>query len=83
APWPHRLDSLCKTQSKIEALDQAHATILGLQTGEVLSWGEAKKRIRARMTEDRFDSACAPCEWKSLGHCRTALRKLHTEAAPQ
>src|SRR3954471_8251269 len=45
APCPSRRGELCETERKIQALDRGHASVLGLQTDEVLTWGEAKTRI--------------------------------------
>lgn len=76
APCPHRRGTLCETQEKIEILDKAHAEILNLVPGEILTWGEAKQRIKNHMTLEKFDQACAPCSWKQLGVCQEALEKL-------
>lgn len=80
APCPNRQGSLCSTQQKIQSLDDAHAQVLGLKPGDRLTWGEAKARIAARMTDERFDSACAPCGWKALGICKLALDRLREES---
>ena len=76
APCPNRRDTLCSTESRIRKLDEGHAAILGIQVGQVLSWGEAKKILAEKMTEEAFESVCAPCSWKALGVCKTALIKL-------
>jgi hypothetical protein len=80
APCPNRRGELCETQDKIAALDQAHASVLGLKPGQILNWGEAKRRIASRMTTQAFESSCAPCAWKKLGVCETALKKLKRES---
>ena len=63
-------------QTKIDLLDGAHARILSLKEGDVLSWGEAKERILANFTDEAFESACAPCSWKPMGICKAALSAL-------
>lgn len=73
APCPHRREKKCTSQEKILRLDQAHAAILRIQSGDVLTWGEAKQRIANMMTIEKFTTACASCEWKSLGVCEKAL----------
>ncbi len=86
APCPSRRELLCESQSKIEALDQAHAEILGLASGDQLTWKEAKTKIAQKMNLGAFHRACEPCSWKALGVCETALRKLQadfTHASPQ
>lgn len=83
-PCPNKRDLLCTTQEKITKLDQAHAEILGLKAGDRLTWGEAKERIRVRMTKENFDRACAPCSWKEAGMCEKALNRLkETPALPR
>jgi uncharacterized protein len=76
-PCPNRAGDGCTTESKISKLDQAHAEVLGLKTGDILSWGDAKDLLRHKMGLDEFHRACAPCSWKSLGLCESALRRLH------
>jgi len=76
SPCPSRRGELCETQAKIDKLDGAHAKILSLKEGDVLSWGEAKARIARDFTEEAFESACAPCSWKPLGICKAALTEL-------
>ena len=73
APCPNKQDLLCKTQAKITALDEAHAAVLALQAGEHLTWGEAKQRIKEKMTLADFHKICEPCSWKSYGLCETVL----------
>lgn len=76
APCPSKRDLLCATQAKIAALDKAHAEILTIKAGDVLTWGEAKQKIAANMTLEKFHSACSICSWKELGVCEAALKKL-------
>lgn len=75
-PCPNRAGTLCQTQEKIDRLDAAHAAVLQIRPGDTLTWGEAKRRIVARFTDEAFEKACAPCAWKPLGICHDALRKL-------
>jgi len=79
SPCPSRRGALCEMQAKIEKLDHAHATILSLKEGDVLSWGEAKERIATHFTDEAFESACAPCSWKPLGICKAALLELRNK----
>jgi hypothetical protein len=78
-PCPNRQGELCATEAKIQSLDQGHASVLGLNAGQVLTWGEAKKRIAERMTDEDFDRVCAPCSWKPMGMCKNALERLRQE----
>lgn len=77
-PCPHRCGLNCETQSKIDILDQAHAAVLDLKIGEVITWHEAKKLIAKNINVDIFQKICASCEWQKLGICETALRNLLT-----
>ena len=78
-PCPHRRGEVCETETKIQKLDQAHAKILDLKPGDVLSWDDAQDRIASRMTLEAFDQACGPCSWKAMGVCETALKKVIAE----
>lgn len=76
APCPNKHDLLCTTQTKITALDNAHAEILNIKTGDVVTWGEAKQKIANHMNLEQFHKACAICSWKELGVCEQALKNL-------
>jgi len=76
APCPNRRESLCETQSKIETLDRSHSEVLGLKPGNKIQWGNAKRLVAERFTEERMEEACAPCSWRELGVCQSALKKL-------
>lgn len=76
APCPNRRSRGCTQEEKIQQLDRNHSEALELKEGEVLSWKDAKKRIASRLTLQRFHQICSGCEWKKLGYCETALKKL-------
>lgn len=77
---PHqRTADQCHYQEKIDGLDKAHAEVLRLKEGEILSWKQAKERIKDHMTLEKFHQSCARCEWKGMGVCEQALRKLRDE----
>jgi hypothetical protein len=76
APCPSKRGDLCESQAKIVELDHAHANILSLREGDVLTWGQAKQKIVEHFTDEAFESACAPCSWKPLGICKEALTAL-------
>lgn len=80
-PCPNRRGELCETETKIGSLDSAHARVLGIRAGDRLTWGEAKAKIRDRMTIEKFRTACAPCAWQRAGMCEKALTKLR-ETSP-
>lgn len=76
-PCPHNQgDGSCKTQDKIQRLDDQHKAALHLTAGQKLSWNEALQRIKTHMTVEKFHIACESCAWKSHGICETALQDL-------
>lgn len=76
---PHQRGEACVKEDKIQSLDARHADILDLKPGDVLTWRQAKERLKAKMSLENFHKACQGCEWKSLGVCEEALRKLQSE----
>ena len=70
---PHQRGLLCATQEKISSLDDRHKKALNLEIGETLSWGDAKKRIREKISNEVFHEICEGCQWKNLGICEEAL----------
>lgn len=81
-PCPHRIKQGCQTQTVITKLDKAHLKILGLESGQMLTWGEAKKRIREKINMEIFHAICSPCSWKKLGLCETALMQFLEKESP-
>jgi hypothetical protein len=79
APCPKNRGHACAVQDKIDRLDAAHAAALSLCTGDVLTWGEAKGRIRAAVAPGALRTLCAGCEWEPYGMCETALSQLHKD----
>ena len=78
ASCPHKIiqSNSCNEQDKIIKLDSAHAKILNLKNKQVISFYEAKEKIKQNMTLELFYEACKPCEWQSLGICEKALINL-------
>jgi hypothetical protein len=79
-PCPHLKHTKCDKEEKIQELDRHHLQILGIKVDQILTWHEAKKRIKEHMTLRAFHQACQSCSWKSLGFCEHALRELRGEA---
>lgn len=77
APCPRRAGAGCSVQARIDRLDAAHAAALGLSPGDRLTWGEAQKRIRARVRPGGLARLCAGCGWLAAGLCESALARLH------
>ncbi len=72
-PCPHKRDRSCAEQVKIQTLDEAHLSALGLKVGQHLNWGEVKVRIKERLSVERFHRICQNCSWKAMGVCEAAL----------
>lgn len=79
SPCPHKRELACASQEKITSLDNGHAAVLELQTGETLTWQAAKQRIKDKMTLEKFHHICEPCSWKAYGLCEETLRLLHAD----
>lgn len=75
-PCPRKRGLGCQTQTKIDNLDSAHAAVLGLVAGDSLTWGQAKQRIKERMTLADFHKTCESCSWKEYGVCETVLTEF-------
>ncbi len=76
APCPNRRGDSCATEDKISTLDRNHTAAHGIGPGQTISWGEAKARMARHMTVQAHHQACAPCSWRSLGVCESALMRL-------
>lgn len=77
SPCPNRLDDvICKTQDKILKLDKNHKESLELETGQQMTWKEAKNLIKEKMTIEKFHKSCDGCSWKKYGVCQQALIEL-------
>ena len=79
SPCPHRRGENCDKSDKIASLDRRHAEHLGLLTGQVIAWHEARERIRQRIVPNDLDLICAGCEWLEAGMCKQAVAKLKAE----
>lgn len=75
-PCPHNQGTHCIEEKKIQHLDSRHQKILGLQSGQTLTWAEGLTRLAERMTLEKFHEACAGCDWKDWGVCERALGRL-------
>ena len=76
---PHQSESVCAVEEKVQGLDARHSQILNIKIGDVLTWKEAKDILKENMTLEAFHQACRGCEWKALGVCESALKKLRHE----
>ena len=77
APCPERRGSGCSKLEKITGLDQRHADALGLVAGQTITWQEAQTRIRNAVQPGDLAQLCQDCQWRPLGACEAALRRLH------
>jgi len=49
---------------------------LGLEKGQVYSWGEILHRIGQSLKPDDLDEICEGCRWLPLGYCKEGIRRL-------
>ncbi|WP_232820648.1 DUF1284 domain-containing protein [Thalassobius sp. I31.1] len=77
SPCPKRRGLRCSNQDGIEKLDKAHLRALKLDYGQVITWGEAQKRIRKHVAPEGLQVICAGCQWLQYGMCEAAVRELH------
>jgi hypothetical protein len=74
---PNKIDeTICKTQNRITKLDAAHSAALHLVPGEILSWKQAKNRIKKYMNVEKFLQSCNGCPWQKYGICQESLEQL-------
>jgi hypothetical protein len=78
-PCPKRRGRLCSDQPKIKSLDRSHAAALKLEPNEILTWGQAKERIKKHVPAGSLSSVCAGCQWLEYGMCEAALKELHEQ----
>ncbi len=78
---PHHKEGECISEEKIQSLDARHSQVLGIYPGNVLSWREGKECLKEKMTLESFHRVCADCQWKAMGVCEDALKKLQSEAS--
>jgi hypothetical protein len=74
---PERVGTGCQSQNKIDRLDAAHLSMLGLKYGQVLTWGDAKRLLKEKIPPEKQPALCRGCEWLQLGICHQALKDLH------
>lgn len=74
---PNKINEIfCKLKIKIKKLDAAHSKFLKLTPGEIISWKQAKKRIKKHMSIEKFHLSCEGFSWKEYGVCQQALQLL-------
>ena len=76
---PNREGHLCEKEGEIKKLDDQHSAALEVSDGSTLTWGDAKKKIKDRISLGVFHQICNGGSWKSLGYCQEALERLRDE----
>lgn len=56
----------CKFMDKVARYDAGLMELLSLNEGDVLSWGELKKRVRNEVFHDKLAMVCGDCEWFNI-----------------
>lgn len=76
AACPFREGQGCLMQERIDSMDAAHATALGVAPGQVIRWGDCLDRVRRRVEPDDLDTLCKGCPWLPLGMCKDGVARL-------
>lgn len=80
---PHQQGARCgngeHAEQKIQTLDAAHKEDLNWQVGELLTWQEAKIRIKNKLDLETFHATCKTCSWKASGICEGVLKEFLTQ----
>jgi hypothetical protein len=82
-PCPKKRGAACASQDQIARLDQAHASALALEPGQILTWAEAKDRIRQNVAPGALKTLCAGCQWEPFGMCARAVQALSADGPAQ
>lgn len=77
---PGRHGRICEMDDVASEVDRLHAEILELKEGEILSWGEARRRLLEHADDPRFDVVADLCPWDQYGGCHRGLEVLRAEA---
>ena len=78
---PHLVSSGCSlngndSEEGMQAQDRHVLSILGLQAGSRVRWGEVLDRIRTSVKGDDLPDICGSCRWLPLGYCKEGIEKL-------
>ena len=68
--------SLLRRRKQIQSSNDGNLSLNGVSRGTMLSWGEAKARIRQNIDMETFEKICEPCSCKASGLYRKALTEL-------
>jgi len=79
AACPHEREGECEQENKVQVIDKNHSNILGVKSGDVVTWRQAKQLMKNKMTVAAFHKACEGCKWQPMGMCEAALKQLRDE----
>ena len=64
---PHDRGGICRSEAKVQDLDQRVLTLCGLGSGDVLRWSDLSALVSEKiLQENRLHEVCAACEWFPL-----------------
>jgi hypothetical protein len=67
------------SEVEMQAQDRHVLSLLGLHSGEIVTWQDILDRIRTTLTGDRLLGICGQCRWLPLGYCREGIDRLRTD----
>lgn len=63
---PKQNGKVCDQQFKVAKLDHKSQELLAVAIGDILSWGQVRHLIKAKLDKQNFSIICSECEWVSL-----------------
>ena len=73
---PHQNDENC-LNGNVCNKDKADLSLININSGDIITSGEAYKKIAGNITvEDLNSKLCPNCNWRSLGYCSEGLHRL-------
>lgn len=78
---PHLISSGCAlhgddSEGDMRMQDRHVLSLLGLQSGTRMQWGEILNRIRVSVKGSDLPGICGQCRWLPLGYCREGIDQL-------
>lgn len=73
--YPKDKECHCLNENIYER-DAAILSLLNLQVGQTLSWGEIEEKIKQYVKPSIIHTICSTCEWKTYGYCEKGLQRI-------
>lgn len=63
-------------QENVVVRDRRVIAGMGLRVGDVVPWGELRRRLGEAFAPEDLDALCVTCPWLPLGYCQEGLGRL-------